>query len=159
MCCWTRSWLRWLSGNHRGSVSAERAEASKQRVRALGVRGEEMARRLARLRAGEGATAADVQGSRSAADAAVLSSAVAHDRAAVAHRRAAMAHGAAAILADRFGNLARADEHRAAAVADEAAGDREAQLAEGTAPYVADEWPLLAWTAPQRRRSVVGAPV
>jgi hypothetical protein len=96
-------------------------ESAQARAREVEMRGEALAERLDRLRAGEPVTAADVEHALLAAVESEKRSLEAHARAAVAHHHAAEAHLAAARLADQVGEGTRAEQHRAAAAAEEAA--------------------------------------
>ena len=98
-------------------------ERVRARIRDAEARSEELVLRLARIRAGQPAEAADIERALRAVVESQRHSADAHARAGAAHRRAAEAHRSAALMADGSGHSGRADEHRAAARADDEAAE------------------------------------
>jgi hypothetical protein len=113
-------------------------ERARARIREAEARAEELVERLARIRAGQPAGAADIERALRAAAESQRHSADAHARAGVAHRRAAAAHRSAALMADRSGHPRLADEHRAAAVADDDAAELDEIAARTGAPGSVD---------------------
>jgi hypothetical protein len=111
-------------------------ESPRDRILEAEARALELGERLARLRAGEPVSPADLDHALLAAQESLQRSAAAHVRAGTAHRQAAEAHRSAARLAEHAGHQHRAEEHLAAAVADDEAGDLDdlAAEADGGAP-------------------------
>jgi hypothetical protein len=112
-------------------MTPDEVDSRRERIASARLRGEEIGQRLVRLASHTATFADDATRSGQAASSAANAAAMAYQRAGVAHVSSAQRHRAFADYLDRQGDEARATEHRAAALADDAAADYDMRQAAG----------------------------